>query len=84
MKKIRTRKRKASSFNKQTANESLQMGLRVAVSYGPFCTLSHVLSIDKELKETWMVSDRLARSKKSGPGRPEVVNEKFDEDLNKK
>ena len=29
-----------------------------------------------------MVSGRLARSRKSGPGSPEVVNKKFDEDLN--
>ena len=28
-----------------------------------------------------MVSGRLARSRKSGPGGPEVVNEKFDIDL---
>ena len=30
-----------------------------------------------------MVSDRLARSRKSGPGGPEVVNEKFDNELNR-
>ena len=29
-----------------------------------------------------MVSDRLARSRKSGPGGPEVVNEKFDKEVN--
>ena len=29
-----------------------------------------------------MVSDRLARSRKSGPGGPEVVDEKFDKELN--
>ena len=28
-----------------------------------------------------MVSDRLARPRKSGPGGPEFVNEKFDKDL---
>ena len=28
-----------------------------------------------------MVSDRLARSRKSGPGGPEIVNEKCDEEL---
>ena len=28
-----------------------------------------------------MVPDRLARSRKSGPGDPEVVNEKFDKEL---
>ena len=30
-----------------------------------------------------MVSGRLARSRKSGPGIPEVVNEKFDKELNR-
>ena len=30
-----------------------------------------------------MVPDRLARTRKSGPGGTEVVNEKFDEELNK-
>ena len=30
-----------------------------------------------------MVSDRLARSRKSGPGGPEVVNEKLDEEWNR-
>ena len=30
-----------------------------------------------------MVSGRLARSRKSGPGGPEVVNEKCDKDLNR-
>ena len=30
-----------------------------------------------------MVSGRLARSRKSGPGSPEVVNEKFDQELNR-
>ena len=29
-----------------------------------------------------MVSGRLARPRKSGPGGPEVVNEKFDKELN--
>ena len=29
-----------------------------------------------------MVSGRLARSRKSGPGGPEVVTEKFDKELN--
>ena len=29
-----------------------------------------------------MVSGRLARSRKSGPGGPEVVNEKFEKELN--
>ena len=29
-----------------------------------------------------MVSGRLARSRKSGPGGPEVVNEKFDKEFN--
>ena len=33
--------------------------------------------------EQWMVSGRLARSRKSGPGGPEVVNEKFDQELNR-
>ena len=33
--------------------------------------------------EKWMVSDRLARSRKSGPGCTEVVNEKFDEELSR-
>ena len=28
-----------------------------------------------------MVSGRLARARKSGPGDPEVVNEKFDQEL---
>ena len=31
----------------------------------------------------WMVSGRLARSRKSGPGSPEVVNKKFDKELNR-
>ena len=31
--------------------------------------------------EKWMVSGGLARSRKSGPGGPEVVNEKFDKEL---
>ena len=30
-----------------------------------------------------MVSGRLARSRKSGPGGPEVVNDKFDKELNR-
>ena len=30
-----------------------------------------------------MVSDRLARSRKSGPGGSEVVNEKFEKELNR-
>ena len=30
-----------------------------------------------------MVSDTLARSRKSGPGGPEVVNAKFDKELNR-
>ena len=30
-----------------------------------------------------MVSDRLARSRKSGPGAPEVVNERFDKELDR-
>ena len=30
-----------------------------------------------------MVSGRLARSRKSGPGGPEVVNEKLDKELNR-
>ena len=30
-----------------------------------------------------MVSDRLARSRKSGPGGTEVVNEKFGKELNR-
>ena len=30
-----------------------------------------------------MVSGRLARSRKSGPGGPEVVDEKFDQELNR-
>ena len=30
-----------------------------------------------------MVSGRLARSRKSGPGGPEVVNETFDKELNR-
>ena len=30
-----------------------------------------------------MVSGRLARSRKSGPGGPEVVTKKFDEEVNK-
>jgi hypothetical protein len=30
-----------------------------------------------------MVSDRLARSRKSGPEGPEVVNENFDKELNR-
>ena len=33
--------------------------------------------------EKWMVSDRRDRSRKSGPGGPELVNEKFDKDLNR-
>ena len=33
--------------------------------------------------EKWMISSRLARSRKSGPGGPEVVNEKFDKELNR-
>ena len=33
--------------------------------------------------EKWMVSGRLVRSRKSGPGGPEVVNEKFDKELNR-
>ena len=31
----------------------------------------------------WLVSSRPARSRKSGPGGPEVVNEKFDKELNR-
>ena len=30
-----------------------------------------------------MVSGKLARSRKSGPGGPEVVNENFDKELNR-
>ena len=30
-----------------------------------------------------MVLGRLARARKSGPGGPEVVNEKFDKELNR-
>ena len=30
-----------------------------------------------------MVSGRLARSRKSGPGGPEVVNDQFDKELNR-
>ena len=30
-----------------------------------------------------MVSGRLARSRKSGPGGPEVVNENFEKELNR-
>ena len=30
-----------------------------------------------------MVSGRLARSRKSGPGGPDVVNEKFDKELDR-
>ena len=33
--------------------------------------------------EKWMVSGRLARSRKSGHGCPEVVNEKFDKQFNR-
>ena len=33
--------------------------------------------------EKWMISDRLARSRKSGPGSPELLNEKFDKELNR-
>lgn len=45
------RRRKMSSYNKSTADESMVMGLRIAGSYGPFCTLPHVMSIDEELKQ---------------------------------
>ena len=31
----------------------------------------------------WMVSGRLARSRKSGPGGPEGVHERFDKELNR-
>jgi len=47
---IKSRKR-GKSFNRKTANESMIMGLRVSGSYGPLCSLSHVLSLDKELQE---------------------------------
>ena len=30
----------------------------------------------------WVVSCRLVRSRKSGPGGPEVVNERFDKEFN--
>ena len=33
--------------------------------------------------EKWVVSGRLARSRRSGPGGLEVVNEKFDKELNR-
>ena len=33
--------------------------------------------------EKLQFSSRLARSRKSGPGSPEVVNEKFDKELNR-
>ena len=33
--------------------------------------------------EKWMVSARPARCRKSGPGSPEVVNEKLDKELNR-
>ena len=33
--------------------------------------------------EKWMLSGKLARSRKSGPGGPEVVNEKFHKELNR-
>merc|ERR1719242_928747 len=44
-------KRKGSVYNKHTAHESMTVGLRVAGSYGPFCSLPHVMSLDKELQE---------------------------------
>ena len=47
----KTRKRKMSSYNKSTADESMVMGLRIAGSYGPFCSLSHAMSLDAELKQ---------------------------------
>jgi len=46
-----SRKRKMSSFNKQTANEYMEMCLRIAGSFGSFCSLNHVMSLDKELQE---------------------------------
>ena len=33
--------------------------------------------------EKRVIAGRLARSRKSGPGGPEVVNEKFDKELNR-
>merc|ERR1712083_862850 len=50
-KRRNSRRRKMSSFNKQTANEYMEMGLRIAGSFGAFCTLNHVMSLDKELQE---------------------------------
>ena len=44
-------RRKGSVYNKHTAVESMVMGLRVAGSYGAFCSLSHAMSMDKELQE---------------------------------
>lgn len=50
-KRKNSRKRKMSSFNKQTANEYMEMSLRIAGSFGSFCTLNHVMSLDRELQE---------------------------------
>lgn len=44
------RTRGISLFNKNTANESMTMSLRVCASYGPFCTLEHVIGIEMEMK----------------------------------
>eukprot|EP01083_Nonionella_stella_P050522 134377_1 len=51
LKILGTRKRKMSAFNKETANESLIMGLRVAGSFGSFCSFPHAMTLDKELQE---------------------------------
>ncbi len=44
-------RRKGSIYNKHTAVESMVMGLRVAGSYGSFCSLSHAMTLDKKLQE---------------------------------
>ena len=43
-------RRKLSSYNKSTADECIVMGLRIAGSFGSFCNLSHVMSLDAELQ----------------------------------
>lgn len=49
-KKVRL-KRTESIYNKHTAHESMVIGLRVAGSFGPFCSLPHAMSMDNELQE---------------------------------
>eukprot|EP00484_Ammonia_sp_Unknown_P000706 CAMPEP_0197021242 /NCGR_PEP_ID=MMETSP1384-20130603/2142_1 /TAXON_ID=29189 /ORGANISM="Ammonia sp." /LENGTH=704 /DNA_ID=CAMNT_0042449023 /DNA_START=47 /DNA_END=2158 /DNA_ORIENTATION=- len=45
---LKRRNSKKSTYNKRTANETIEMTLRVAGSFGAFCSLEHVMSIDEE------------------------------------